>query len=248
MKLIITEGGKDALTLGEAGYPFVISVPNGAAGDLHKSFEAFDPWLDYAQSIVICGDTDLPGRTRTKYLSDYFGNRCLLTMLPHDCKDISGVVVKYGIDVVREIIDTAKPQHTADIITVGERKEEVLNVLWDEYDHGYDVGCDPLTNHVCRPAHQVGAHAAGWNDKSLGICYEGGLDEDGHPADTHLCPEMHPNGFAAPIAERLSPCPYPGAQPARPIRAQGLPLLRRKEGVQGVVGTMCPMPGRKPPP
>lgn len=184
MKLIITEGGKDALTLGEAGYPFVISVPNGAAGDLHKSFEAFDPWLDYAQSIVICGDTDLPGRTRTKYLSDYFGNRCLLTMLPHDCKDISGVVVKYGIDVVREIIDTAKPQHTADIITVGERKEEVLNVLWDEYDHGYDVGCDPLTNHVCRPAHQVGAHAAGWNDKSLGICYEGGLDEDGHPADT----------------------------------------------------------------
>ena len=63
MKLIITEGGKDALTLGEAGYPFVISVPNGAAGDLHKSFEAFDPWLDYAQSIVIYGDTDLPGRS-----------------------------------------------------------------------------------------------------------------------------------------------------------------------------------------
>lgn len=38
--------------------------------------------------------------------------------------------------------------------------------------------------HVCRPVHQIGAHAAGWNDKSIGICYEGGLDENGVPADT----------------------------------------------------------------
>ena len=38
--------------------------------------------------------------------------------------------------------------------------------------------------HICRPVHQIGAHATGWNDKSIGICYEGGLDADGHPADT----------------------------------------------------------------
>lgn len=38
--------------------------------------------------------------------------------------------------------------------------------------------------HVCRPAHQIGAHARGYNDHSLGICYEGGLDEHGRPCDT----------------------------------------------------------------
>ena len=38
--------------------------------------------------------------------------------------------------------------------------------------------------HICRPVHQIGAHATGWNDKSIGICYEGGLDENGVPADT----------------------------------------------------------------
>lgn len=38
--------------------------------------------------------------------------------------------------------------------------------------------------HLCRSVHQVGAHATGWNDQSLGICYEGGLDENGQPADT----------------------------------------------------------------
>ena len=35
-----------------------------------------------------------------------------------------------------------------------------------------------------RPLEQVGAHARGHNQNSIGIAYEGGLDEQGHPADT----------------------------------------------------------------
>ena len=35
-----------------------------------------------------------------------------------------------------------------------------------------------------RPLEQVGAHARGYNQDSIGIAYEGGLDEQGHPADT----------------------------------------------------------------
>ena len=30
----------------------------------------------------------------------------------------------------------------------------------------------------------VGAHCKGWNERSIGICYIGGLDENGRPADT----------------------------------------------------------------
>ena len=40
------------------------------------------------------------------------------------------------------------------------------------------------TLHSCRPLEEMGAHARGWNARSVGICYEGGLDTDGHPADT----------------------------------------------------------------
>lgn len=35
-----------------------------------------------------------------------------------------------------------------------------------------------------RPLEQIGAHARGYNRSSYGVCYEGGLDDTGHPADT----------------------------------------------------------------
>lgn len=40
--------------------------------------------------------------------------------------------------------------------------------------------------HVYQTRHEqlVGAHAVGYNQHSLGVCYEGGLDEHGEAADT----------------------------------------------------------------
>ena len=38
--------------------------------------------------------------------------------------------------------------------------------------------------HHCRPISEPGAHVRGFNRHSIGICYEGGLDENGCPADT----------------------------------------------------------------
>ena len=35
-----------------------------------------------------------------------------------------------------------------------------------------------------RPLSQIGAHCKGYNTHSIGICYEGGLDEEGRPQDT----------------------------------------------------------------
>lgn len=38
--------------------------------------------------------------------------------------------------------------------------------------------------HPGRPVEEVGAHAEGHNATSIGICYVGGLDDRGRPADT----------------------------------------------------------------
>ena len=40
------------------------------------------------------------------------------------------------------------------------------------------------TLHEGRPLAQVGAHCRNHNKYSVGICYEGGIDTDGRPADT----------------------------------------------------------------
>lgn len=38
--------------------------------------------------------------------------------------------------------------------------------------------------HIGRPEDEIGAHARHYNAHSIGICYEGGLDDKGHAADT----------------------------------------------------------------
>ena len=42
-----------------------------------------------------------------------------------------------------------------------------------------------------RPVGRIGAHARGCNARSIGICYEGGLDEKGRPADTRTGWQRH---------------------------------------------------------
>lgn len=150
-RLIVTEGEKDVLSLLEAGYRYVISVPNGASCVPEKAFEAFETWLDAVNDVVLCGDTDLPGRNLVKKLMDYFGPRSLLVRLPADCKDISDVLAIHGADTVRSIIESAQPHSTDDIITVEERAEQVLDMLNGCYDKGYDVGFGPLTDRVFHP-------------------------------------------------------------------------------------------------
>ena len=150
-RLIITEGEKDVLSLLEAGYRYVISVPNGASCEPEKAFEAFESWLAPVNDVVLCGDTDLPGRTLVHKLANYFGPRSLVIDLPADCKDISDVLATYGVETVRNIIEVAYPVATDDIITVEERTEQVLDVLNGRYDKGYDVGFGPLTDRVFHP-------------------------------------------------------------------------------------------------
>ena len=38
--------------------------------------------------------------------------------------------------------------------------------------------------HIGRPENEIGAHARHYNAHSIGICYEGGLDDKGRAADT----------------------------------------------------------------
>ena len=54
---------------------------------------------------------------------------------------------------------------------------------WKSCGYHYVIRRDG-TIEVGRPVEEVGAHCLNRNRHSIGICYEGGLDAEGRPADT----------------------------------------------------------------
>lgn len=42
-----------------------------------------------------------------------------------------------------------------------------------------------------RPIEQAGAHAKGFNNNSIGVCYVGGLNKEGKPKDTRTVAQFH---------------------------------------------------------
>ena len=58
-------------------------------------------------------------------------------------------------------------------------------------DEGFVACALKLSQHDKGRMTQPGAHVRGYNAHSLGICYEGGLDAHGHPADTRTDFQKH---------------------------------------------------------
>ena len=54
---------------------------------------------------------------------------------------------------------------------------------FDGIGYHYYITVDGLI-WIGRPLSRIGAHCKGYNAHSIGICYEGGLDENGRPCDT----------------------------------------------------------------
>ncbi|MGX8682835.1 MAG: N-acetylmuramoyl-L-alanine amidase [Bacteroidales bacterium] len=63
------------------------------------------------------------------------------------------------------------------------KRDHIKNRGFKDIGYHYYVERDG-TLHEGRPLEEVGAHCRLHNTHSIGICYEGGLDEDGQPADT----------------------------------------------------------------
>ena len=57
-----------------------------------------------------------------------------------------------------------------------------------------------------RPVERVGAHARGYNERSIGIAYEGGLDAQGQPCDTRTPRQRE--ALAALVAELKQRFPH----------------------------------------
>lgn len=155
-QLIITEGEKDRLTLMTCGFPYVLSIANGASTNIEESHEAFDEWIQQAGEIIICGDTDRPGRRLVKLLIEQYQTRAKVTTLPQGKKDISEVYEAFGRREVQRIIAEAQGISDADIYDLSEHKEDILDIMMGNYDRGYEVGMGGLTDGIFHPTSEGG--------------------------------------------------------------------------------------------
>lgn len=124
--IIITEGEFDCLSLLEAGYKSVLSVPNGA-----KSIDFIENCIDdiaEAKKIILAVDQDAPGYSMREELARRLGiERCYKVDFG-DCKDANEYLIKYGAEKLREVIDSCEPFPLEGVFTSADLRDELDNL------------------------------------------------------------------------------------------------------------------------
>lgn len=166
---LITEGEIDALSLMEADFGNVISVPDGApkeakdgevnpVDDKKFSFVWEDKAaLDPFKKIILAVDGDGPGHALAEELARRLGrDRCWTVAWPDGCKDASDVLMKHGKLALQDVIDRAKPHPIKSLIDAGSMENDVVQLYrrgrpsglstgWRGVDELYTVAPGQLT-------------------------------------------------------------------------------------------------------
>jgi len=104
-EIIICEGEIDAMSIYEAGYQNIVSVPSGSA-NLTWINQNFD-WLEKFKKIIIWSDQDDPGRKMRAEVCQRLGEdrtEYIEYDAPKNLKDANGVLVQKGMQEVLNII------------------------------------------------------------------------------------------------------------------------------------------------
>lgn len=138
--LLITEGEMDALSALEAGYPYVVSVPDGAPPpraekDSEEPSPDFDAKYQYIindwdalqkiKRIIIAADADPAGQQLAEELVRRLGRaRCSFVRYPEGCKDFNEVLMRGDMATISTMIATAKPYPVSGVYTYSELPPE----------------------------------------------------------------------------------------------------------------------------
>lgn len=176
--LIICEGEIDVLSLIEAGFYHVVSLPNGAPSGPETSDKRYEPFgthwelITKVRRVLIATDMDEPGEALSHEIAKRVGrDRCYRVKMPADCKDANECLVKRGADDLRRAIERADPWPIEGLHDVDEFAADVMNLYhgrgpqpvstgWAEMDRAFkysrtrcssrDVACSYVDKTVGR--------------------------------------------------------------------------------------------------
>ena len=105
--LIIVEGEIDLLSVIEAGYDNVVSLPFGATNI--KSIENQKEWIEQFSKIIIATDNDKAGEESRNKIMKVLNNKNLYKVDYGKYKDFNEVLMAEGKEKIKEIIKNATP-------------------------------------------------------------------------------------------------------------------------------------------
>lgn len=145
--VIICEGEIDMLSLIEAGFENVVSVPNGAS-EGNANLEYLDncyEFLDNKKKFILCTDNDDPGRALKEELIRRIGaDKCFTVDYGKEedkfYKDANEVLVGDGKLKLQEIIENAKPCPLRGVKTVDDLNQDLVDLHNSGLKPGDQVG------------------------------------------------------------------------------------------------------------
>lgn len=146
--LYITEGEIDSLSIYEAGFHTVVSVPDGAPSADAQTFRTKFDFLESAEElfkkfnyIVLAGDNDAPGKRLIQELARRIGkDRCLTVEWPDGCKDANDVLVKKGRDQLYRCLAEARFIPIDGVKDTRSLWDNILDLKAHEMQGGYEIG------------------------------------------------------------------------------------------------------------
>lgn len=149
---IIVEGEIDCLSMYEAGIYNVVSVPNGASSQGKINLKYLDNCYEYfhdKEKIIIATDQDEPGeRLKTELVRRFGKEKCLYLDYPRDCKDANDVLVKYGKDYLKKVLQNPKDFPIEGIVSEQDITNDVLNFFNNGYPKGTDVEIEGFSDYL----------------------------------------------------------------------------------------------------
>lgn len=153
--LVVTEGEIDAISVAACDIRNVVSVPDGAqldaAGQGHVdpdhdtafgwmwSNKDLKPHLKVFDRVVLAVDSDRKGEILREELAVRFGtHRCYFVEYPEGCKDCNEVLVQFGEETLRAIIQNAKPLVPDRLVRFGDLVDISVNRTYTSGFEGLD--------------------------------------------------------------------------------------------------------------
>lgn len=161
--VVIVEGEIDALSLVQAGYSSVVSVPDGAPAPTTKNYASKFTYLDQdpdpfdgVQLIILAVDKDEPGQVLQRELARRLGSdRCSFVTWPDGCKDANDALKQGGVELIQRCIQQAKPFPVQDVVEVEAICDQVCRNYYTAPTRGLPTGWETVDNFYTVEAGQL---------------------------------------------------------------------------------------------